>query len=147
VPSGAKPKVYDAALVERVRALYASGMTQEEVGLAVGVSQKVIWKLMMRHGIEARVAAKRDQCGERNHMWRGRGAKYPALHLRVQAARGKPSLCEHCGATSGTQFEWASISHRYDDISDYLRLCRSCHSKFDGTVRNLGAAAMKKVAS
>ena len=144
MPRGARPKSYDPALVERVRELYESGLTQDEVAALCGVSQRVVWRLMARHGIPARVAAKRNQRGAHNHMWRGDAAKYAALHLRVQATRGTPSLCDACGTTKAKRFEWANISGRYEDPSDYRRLCCSCHHKMDGHVRNLGAYAQRK---
>ena len=141
--SGSKPKVYPSELVDLVRAEYGKGRTQEEVALAVGVSQKVIWRLMARHGIAARVAAKREQRGANNSCWKGDSAKYAALHLRVASARGTPSKCGHCGTESGC-FDWASVTRHYQDVNDYIRLCRSCHNKFDGKVRNLGAYAKRK---
>ena len=141
MPRGAKPKVYDAVIVQRVAELYASGMTQAEVAAAIGITQKVVWRLMLRSGIAARVAAKRDQRGHRNAMWRGGSAGYQAMHLRVAEARGTPSKCEHCGTTDAKRFEWANLSGRYDDVNDYVRLCVSCHHKMDGHARNLGIYA------
>lgn len=125
--------MYPPELVSRVAALYASGMTQGEVGAAVGLSQKVIFNVMRRHGIEPRPAAKRDQRGERNHSWKGSDAGYKALHLRVQAERGTPSRCGRCGSTDdpGIVYEWANLTGRYDDVFDYERMCRSCHRQYD----------------
>lgn len=58
-------------------------------------------------------------------------ATYKAYHLWVKAHRGNPSLCEHCGATKG-RFEWANKSHLYKrELSDWIRLCISCHRKYD----------------
>ena len=141
---GARPKVYDSAMVARVREMYAFGRTQAEIATELGVSQKVIWRLMVRHAIAARVAAKREQSGASNHAWRGDDAKYAALHLRVQSLRGTPSLCAHCGTTSAKRFEWASLTGKYEDVDDYVRLCVSCHHKMDGHVRNLGGHAKRK---
>lgn len=131
--SGQKPKIYAPELVARVAQLYDGGMTQAEIARDTGFTQKIIWNLMRRHGIAARVAAKRDQAGAANHMWRGSAAGYQALHLRVAAARGAPSLCGHCGSRdeSGVTYEWANLSGRYDDIYDYERMCRSCHRRYD----------------
>ncbi len=144
MPRGAKPKVYDAGLVENVRALYAKGMTQDEIAELSGVTQKVIWRLMLRHEIPARVAAKRDQRGPRNLAWKGDDASYKALHLRVAVVRGKPSLCERCGTTSAARFEWANLSKKYADPNDYIRLCVSCHHRMDGTASNLGPFSKRK---
>lgn len=137
MPRGAKPKAYPAEWVEAVSLLYARGKTQHEIAAILCLTQKVVWNLMRRHGIQARVAAKRDQRGEKNHAWKGDGAKYAAAHLRVTSVRGKPSLCEECGTTTAKRYEWASISGNYTDVNDYLRLCASCHKRRDGIVENL----------
>jgi predicted ArsR family transcriptional regulator len=57
--------------VETVKAMYESGHTQAEIAEALGVTQKVVWRFMKNHGIKARVAAKRDQRGEKNAYWKG----------------------------------------------------------------------------
>ena len=54
-----------------VTSMYEGGSTQAEIAEALGVSQKVVWRFMKNHGIKARVAAKRDQEGEKNSYWRG----------------------------------------------------------------------------
>lgn len=134
--SGAKPKQYPQELVESVRLLYASGMTQIEVGAAVGLSQRDVHKVMRRAGIKARVAAKRNQRGTANHMWKGSEAKYQALHLRVSNDRGTPSKCSRCGRTDADAvYEWANLTGHYDDIDDYERMCRSCHRRYDASRR------------
>lgn len=144
MPRGAKPKVYPSKLVRAVARLYAKGHTQAEVAKAISLTQKIVWRLMRRHGLRARVAAKRSQKGPLNSSWKSTRASYSAYHLRVIAARGQPSKCEHCGTQKATRFEWANMTGNYADVNDYKRLCASCHHKFDGTVRNLGAYAQRK---
>lgn len=134
---GAKPKVDDPLLVQRVRDAYASGQTQGEVARSVGITQKVVFRIMRANGITARVAAVRDQRGPNNRGWKGDAAGYQAMHLRVASARGTPSVCEHCGATTAKRFEWANLTGNYADPMDYVRLCSSCHHRMDGHVRNL----------
>lgn len=129
-----KKKVYPADFVARVQCLYEAGHTQSEIAAQCGVSQKVIYKLMCNHGIKTRVAAKRNQTGAANHMWRGDEAGYQALHLRVADRRGKPSLCDWCGQTEG-RFEWANLTGDYQDVADYDRLCVSCHRYYDADRR------------
>lgn len=137
MPRGSKPKVYPDAMVQDVARLYGGGMTQGEVGAVLGVSQKVVWKLMARHGIAARVAAKRDQTGERNSYWRGSNACYQAFHRRLYAKFGKPAKCAKCGTDSAGHYDYANLSGRYEDITDYLPMCRSCHWKFDKKILNI----------
>lgn len=47
------------------------GMSQHEVALKFGTSQKVVWRAMRKMGISARVASKRNQFGPRNDSWKG----------------------------------------------------------------------------
>lgn len=137
-----KPKVYPTETVETVRRLYESGLTIREVAEEMGSTPKVVYRVMRNHDIPRRSAARRDQTGDRNHMWRGSQARYAALHLRVAAARGKPSLCAWCGETEG-RFEWANVSGAYEDVSDYERLCCSCHRFYDaGRRRETGRRTM-----
>jgi hypothetical protein len=133
---GARPKVYPPELVEQVSRLYASGLTQEEVAARIGTTQKVVWKLMLRHGIQARPRIKRDQRGPKNAAWGHSSVTYAAYHKRVEAEKGRPRVCEQCGTTSAKAYDWACMG-RYDRVADYKRLCRSCHWRADGRIRNI----------
>jgi hypothetical protein len=60
---------------------------------------------------------------------------YFTQHKRVARARGNPCRCEHCGTTEPDRaYDWA-FNHVGDrqNVQDYIRLCRSCHRKFDDT--------------
>ena len=112
--------------------MYESGMSQVEIGDHFGVTQKVIWGFMRRNGIEARVAAKRNQSGANNDAWKGDSAGYAACHVRVGIARGSPQECEVCHTRDSSKaYDWANLTGNYHDVLDYKRMCRSCHSKFD----------------
>ena len=130
------PAEYPAELVTRVRELYESGLTMRETAEQAGTTVKVLQRLMPRNGIARRKAAKRHQLGHENHAWRGEDAGYQALHLRVESARGKPSLCERCGiADPKLRYEWANLTGKYTYITDYERMCVSCHRQFDAARR------------
>lgn len=76
--------------------------------------------------------------GERNNKWKGDRVGYNALHAWVGRQLGKPKECSNCGFTSdnGRQFHWANISGKYfRDLSDWERLCASCHFKKDDILR------------
>ena len=132
-----KPKKeYPPELVAEVRRLYESGLTMREVAEAVEASVKVIQRLMTRHGIARRPAAKRHQSGSANHTWKGDEAGYSALHLRVESARGKPQQCSRCDTTDPARFyEWANLTGHYEDVLDYARMCRQCHRAYDAARR------------
>ncbi len=56
---------------------------------------------------------------------------YYQLHEWVKKELGRPNKCEHCGTEDGL-IEWANKSNQYlHTLSDWLRLCRSCHMKYD----------------
>ena len=55
---------------------------------------------------------------------------YYGLHNWVKHELGQPESCEQCGSTNTV--EWANKSNEYKhDLSDWLRLCRKCHMRYD----------------
>jgi hypothetical protein len=134
---GAKPKVYQADMVEAVRARYAEGATQHEIAAELGTTQKVVFNLMRRHGIKARVAAKRNQWGEANHSWKGDDASRIAFHRRLYSRFGKPRKCHACGTEEAAHYDYANLTGRYEDLEDYAPMCRSCHWKYDDKISNI----------
>lgn len=136
---GLPERQYSAELVERVRELYAGGMSMIEVASATGTSTKVLHRLMPRAGIARRPAIKREQRGPANSNWTGIEAGYNTMHRRVEALRGKPQRCELCDQAEGI-FDWANVSGRYSDSDDYARLCRSCHIAYDTNRRKATGA-------
>jgi hypothetical protein len=138
MPRGAKPKSYAADTVTTVRRLYANGLTQSEIGQRLGLTQKVIFNLMRRHGIATRVAAKRDQWGHNNHAWKGGEAGKQAFHRRLYSRFGKPSSCAECGTDDPSRhYDYANLTGLYESLNDYAPMCRSCHWKYDGTIANI----------
>lgn len=62
-----------------------------------------------------------------------RDANYFSIHDWVKIRLGKPSECENCGITDAKKYEWANISGLYlRDLSDWARLCVTCHRLIDG---------------
>lgn len=57
-----------------------------------------------------------------------------SLHDWVKLRLGFPKTCEFCGFTSEDPnlLNWANKSGKYKrELSDWLRLCRKCHHKYD----------------
>lgn len=124
-----KISTLDATLITT---LYTSGLTQTEIALQLGTSQKVIHTFMKRFALPTRIPKKRNQFGEANHMWKGDKAGYASLHRRVENLKGRPDYCVTCKTTDETKrYEWACINGHYEDIEDYQRMCKSCHMKYD----------------
>lgn len=75
--------------------------------------------------------------GENNYLWKGEAVGIKNLHHWVKRHKGKPSLCEHCGTTIAKAYDWANIDHKYRRrLEDFIRLCRSCHRKYDYAFNN-----------
>ena len=70
---------------------------------------------------------------EKHHDWKGNNAGKGAKHALVAKIKGKPNKCEHCKtANRNKTYDWANVDHKYSrNIEDYIRLCRSCHRKYD----------------
>lgn len=63
---------------------------------------------------------------------------YHKAHYWIKTRYGQPKLCDKCSlkTTNARQFHWANISEEYKLIrSDWLRLCVSCHKKYDNERR------------
>lgn len=140
-----KPRQYPPEIIELARSMYEDqGMTVAEICAAFPKGYRV-QTIIERHVPQRRAAAKRDQSGERNHMWRD-DPGYQAAHLRVAAQRGKASehACVDCRHRAA---EW-SYDHADDaefidqngrrystDPSHYNPRCVSCHRRHDATRR------------
>lgn len=75
--------------------------------------------------------------GENHHNWKNE-VSYSGIHKWVQWHLGNSTECENCKKTdlNPAQIHWANISHQYKrDLTDWVRLCVSCHSKLDKTWR------------
>lgn len=73
-----------------------------------------------------------DQRREKNPNWKGDNVTLSGIHRWIERNHGKPMKCEECGTTEKKRYDWANISGQYKrDFSDWKRLCRSCHVKFD----------------
>ena len=71
--------------------------------------------------------------GVLNPAWNGDKANYHQIHKWINKHWGRPKKCEYCGTIKAKRYEWASISRRCkrSDRNDWIRLCISCHIKYD----------------
>lgn len=76
---------------------------------------------------------KGQNANEKNSMWKGDNVGYCGIHRWVQRHKGKPKICEHCGATKEERkLHWANKDHNYSrNLDDYIALCVPCHRKHD----------------
>ena len=62
--------------------------------------------------------------------------KMRGLHDRMRIKIPKSKLCQDC--KKRPSFDLTNISQQYkEDISDWEWLCRSCHMRKDGRIKNL----------
>jgi hypothetical protein len=74
--------------------------------------------------------------GEESPNWRGDNVGKEALHKWVIKQLGNKRECSECKTTTAKCYDWANISQEYKrDITDWKRLCRKCHTKFDYPTR------------
>ena len=131
-----KSDMYSTKLpLDELREFYEGGMTQDEIALVYGVTQKTIWGAMRRNGMPRRMPVKRDQTGENNDSWKGDSASYKGFHSRLYTMLGRPTYCEVCGRRRGSRsrkyFQWANLTGKFNDPKDYKRMCARCHMKYD----------------
>ena len=123
---------------ESLERMYNSGMSQTECAKKLGVSQKIIFTAMKHYGIKSRKAAPRDQKGTKNNNWKGDNAGKQAFHRRLYAKYGKPRKCHKCGTIDQDKsYDYANLTGNYQDINDYMPMCRSCHWKYDKKILNI----------
>lgn len=80
------------------------------------------------------IIANQKKCGELCYQWKGENVGYRALHNWVERLLGKPSVCSVCkdNTKAHRQYHWANLSGKYyRDISDWARMCASCHCRYD----------------
>lgn len=70
--------------------------------------------------------------GSKHPQWKGDSCSYNTAHWWVNQYFKTTNKCEHCGTEKASKYEWANISKKYKRVrSDWLRLCTSCHHKYD----------------
>lgn len=73
--------------------------------------------------------------GDKHWKWQAENPSYHAVHEWINDVLGKPKRCEFCGTITAKRYEWANKSREYKrDVKDWIRLCKSCHCKFDNTL-------------
>lgn len=76
----------------------------------------------------------RGKSGKDTPHWKGDNAGKSAVHKWLDTVYGKPKFCEGCGSQEKRSYDWANTIGEYKRNRKYfLRLCTSCHRKFDMT--------------
>jgi len=86
-----------------------------------------------KHSKETKAKMSLARSGENNPRWSD-NISYRGIHHWISRCLGKPKKCVNCKNTelSHRQYHWANISGKYKrEISDWQRMCASCHKYFD----------------
>lgn len=95
---------------------------------AEALRQRVRSPEHMKRFSDAGHAAMRGRTDEQSPSWTGDAVGYGGLQQWVPKHLGRPQFCEECGTTSAKKYHWTSMSGlRKRDLSDWIRLCVSCH--------------------
>lgn len=84
------------------------------------------------------ITLKNGKRGAEHPAWKGENVSYRALHYWVERCLGKPTQCVNCykKGLSGKKIHWSNISGEYRrDLSDWQRLCVSCHKMYDNRLK------------
>jgi hypothetical protein len=105
-----------------------------------GVSHPTPWLIGKKQSKET--IEKRKMMDNKNPAWKGENVGYGSLHRWVETHLGKPQICEFCGKENNIKrgIDWANKSGLYKrELSDWLRLCKSCHKIYDLKRQSLGS--------
>lgn len=121
-------------------------LSTNDIEYILGVDMAIVWKCLKNYGINLRPKGTHTYKRERelNPNWKGKDVGYYAAHDRMERLAGNPLRCDNCPKSGGnTQgYQWANLTGKFHDPSDYLRLCSSCHKIMD-----IGLAAIRRMES
>lgn len=81
---------------------------------------------------QARIFGLTNQHSPKPYAEKSGSNPYSKYHARVRVLRGSPHKCEICGEDSHQkQYDWANMNGQYENPSDYKRMCKICHRKYD----------------
>lgn len=101
--------------------------------MARGDKTKLLWQDPTYRARMTEAQQLVPRSGEDNPFWKGDKVGYHGIHIWIRKQLGKPLFCEHCKTSDTTKkYQWANRSGQYKrDVADWMRLCLSCHKKFD----------------
>ena len=64
--------------------------------------------------------------------------EYRDLHKWIIRELGRPLKCERCKTITAKIYDWANKTGEYKrELDDWMRLCRKCHSNYDGVAQKI----------
>lgn len=140
-----KPRQYPQDIVDLACGMYEQGMTVAEIRAVFPKGYRV-QTILERHLDYRRACAKREQSGEKNHMWKGDSAGYSAAHLRLQVALGRANehACSDCDEKAADWSYCGSCPEERNGVTSppycvhpehYKPRCTRCHHHYDSKGR------------
>lgn len=103
------------------------------------------WSNKVKKKISKSNTGKKQKTGIESAHWIGNKVKYHSMHLWIRRVWGQPQYCEFCRINNAPKnkgrkrdyFNWSMKHGTYSrERTDWIRLCRSCHCKYDKLVNN-----------
>jgi len=110
-------------------AMNHKGLSANDIGKKLGVSSDVVRRRMVLSGFHVETHYGNMPRADSSNQWKGDRARYQAMHIRVRKKHGSPRLCSCCGCTDALGYDWANLTGHYEDLNDYVRLCKACHKR------------------
>ncbi len=132
--------------MQQIAALKQTGLKGEKAKHWLGGKPRCIdCDIIISYGASrCNVHSNKLKSGNIHYNWKGENVGYRGLHEWIYNHLGQPDACEFCEQTglSGHKIHWANKSGQYErNLSDWLRLCVSCHKRYD-LARIAGQAVM-----
>jgi hypothetical protein len=89
----------------------------------------------MKHSKETKEKMRKAKLGKKNPFWKGTKVGYNGLHRWVERRLEKPELCERCNKRPAIDLANKGVYNR--DLENWEYLCRHCHMKEDGRLKQL----------
>lgn len=104
-------------------------ISQAKIGVPIHSKE---YKQKLRKRMLGNKLPKNPPKGPGHYNWQGDYVGYWGIHKWINRLLGQPKHCANCGTITAKQYDWANLSHSYKrELSDWVRLCRSCHIAYD----------------
>ena len=131
----------DIELLAREYKKYADAGKLDELASKMNRTKQFICRQAGKLGLT-------DQCRKRPYIVKDNADIYLRQHKKVRDYRGSPKHCEVCETNSPHKwYEWANLTGDYDNPSDYKRMCRKCHRRYDKGRGEPSRAHLKRAAN
>lgn len=134
------PCVICGTLIKTFPSLVKAGRSKSCSKKCLGIllRQRKIWNKgkKLHYSVWNKGIVRTDISGENHPNWKGDNVGYQGVHQWVRKMMGAPRICIHCHTTQSKSYDWANVSGEYRrELSDWIRLCRKCHNRYDNIGR------------